>query len=104
MSGSGRFALPDVWEWSEDPPGCPEVVWRSSRMSLSGERPFWMYGSYREAPGCLGRPLGCPGVIGRPPRLSGSGWVAIPDIWESSGDPPGCPGVLESPSRMSLSG
>ena len=33
MSWSGREALPDVWEWSGDHPGCPKVVGRPSRMS-----------------------------------------------------------------------
>ena len=36
MTGSGRLALPVVWEWSGDPSGCPVVVGRLSRMSLSG--------------------------------------------------------------------
>ena len=25
--------------------------------------------------------------------MYGCGWVALPDIWESSGDPPGCLGA-----------
>ena len=33
MSGSYWEALPDVREWSEDPPGCPGVVGRPSQMS-----------------------------------------------------------------------
>ena len=36
MSGGGQEILPDVWEWSGDPPGCPGVVDRPSRMSGSG--------------------------------------------------------------------
>ena len=36
MYGIGRLALPDVWEMSGVPPGCPEVVWMPSRMSRSG--------------------------------------------------------------------
>ena len=43
MSGSGRKALPDVWEWSGGPPGSPEVV----------GRPSW--------------------VVGMPSRMSGRG-------------------------------
>ena len=35
MSGSGREALPDFWEWSGFPPGCQGVV----------ERPYRMFGS-----------------------------------------------------------
>ena len=38
MFGSGRLALPDVREWSEDPLGYLRVVGRPSRMSRSG----WM--------------------------------------------------------------
>ena len=36
MSGSYRESLTDVREWVGDPPGCPEVFVRSSRMSESG--------------------------------------------------------------------
>ena len=36
MSGSGREALSDVWEWSRSPPGCPGVVRMPSRMTGSG--------------------------------------------------------------------
>ena len=36
MSGSGREAIPDVWEWSGDLSGCPGVVKRLFRMSGSG--------------------------------------------------------------------
>ena len=53
MSGSGRETLPDVWEWSGDPPGCPGVVGRPSQMSGSG----------RETP-----------------RMSGSGWEVFSDV------------------------
>ena len=37
ISGSGREALPDVWEWSEGPHECLGVVGRPSRMSGSGQ-------------------------------------------------------------------
>ena len=40
MFGSGREALPDVWEWSGCPPGCPSVVRRPSRMFGSGRETF----------------------------------------------------------------
>ena len=63
MSGSGRDTLPDVWEWSGDPPGYLGVV---------------------------GRPAGCPGVVERLSRMSGSGletlvyvrkwWKPLPDV------------------------
>ena len=36
MSGSGSEALPDVWEWSGGPPGCPGVVGRPFQMNGSG--------------------------------------------------------------------
>ena len=84
MSGSGRKTLQDVRKWSGGPPKCPGVVGRSSRMSLSGERPSRMSGR-------VGRPLGCPGVVRRTSQISGSGREAClmsgsgreapPDIW-----------------------
>ena len=49
MSGSGREALQDVWEWSGGPPVCPVVVGRSSRMSGSGREALLEAGSGREA-------------------------------------------------------
>ena len=36
MLESGEEALPDVREWSGDPPGCPGEVGRPSLMSESG--------------------------------------------------------------------
>ena len=33
-----------------------------------------------------------------------SGWKALTNVRELSGDPPGCPGVIERPSRMIGSG
>ena len=33
--------------------------------------------------------------------MSGSSWVALPDVRECSGDPLGCLEVVGSPSRMS---
>ena len=54
MSGSGRDALPNVRERSEGPPRCPGVVGRASRMSRSGQRPYWMSGSCSDSlPGVL---------------------------------------------------
>ena len=38
MSGSGREALPNVWEWSGGPPRCPGVVGKPSRMSRKPSR------------------------------------------------------------------
>ena len=48
-SGSAREALPDVQEWSEGPPGGPEVLERPSRRSRSGRKACWSSGSSREA-------------------------------------------------------
>ena len=49
-------------------------VRRYSQMSRSGWRPFWM---------------------------SGSGWLALPEVLNWSGGPPRCPGMVGRPSRMS---
>ena len=107
MPGSVWDALPYVWEWSGGPPGCSRVVWRPSRMSLRGGRPFKMSGSCREA---------LPDVPegGRQSRLSGSSrktrpdvrewWEALPDVRDRSGGPPGCSAVVRRPSRMCGSG
>ena len=67
--GSDREALQDVRKWSEDPCGCPGVVWRPFRMLE------W-----------LGCPPGSPGVLGRPSQMSGSGREILPDVpewWEA---------------------
>ena len=45
MSGSGRETLPDIREWSSNPPECPKVVEKSSRMF---GRPSRMSGSVRK--------------------------------------------------------
>ena len=62
MSGSGREALSDVWEWSGGPRGFAGVV---------------------------ERPPGCPGVIGTPFRMSRSGREALPNVQEWSVGYPG---------------
>ena len=46
--GSGRVTLPEVWKWSGDPPGGPEVVVRSSRRLKVVGRPSRRSGSGRE--------------------------------------------------------
>ena len=78
MSGSGRLALPDVWEWSGVPPGCS------------------------------GGPPGFLGVIEMPSQMSGSDWDALPDVRQLSGGPldfrewsgdfPGCSGAFRRSS------
>ena len=35
MSGSGLEVLPDVWEWTGAPLGCPGVIGRTSQISMS---------------------------------------------------------------------
>ena len=100
MSESGLDALPEVREWSGDPPECPGVIGRPSRMSGS---PCRMFGRGRLAlsdvrewseglPGCPGgvagspgvvkRVSGCPGVFVRPSRLSRSGRQTLPYVRE----------------------
>ena len=59
MSGSGQEYLPDdrelleslpnVLEWSGDPPGCPGVVGSLTGCLGVVERQFWMSGSGQEA-------------------------------------------------------
>ena len=115
MSGSGREALPDVWEESGDPPEClvglpgcsevlggpskyPEVVGRPSRMSASGRKAL---SDGREWSRCS---LGCPGAVGMPYRMSGIVWEAVLDVWQLKGGPPGCPGVVGKSSRIPGSG
>ena len=81
MSGSGRLALPNVQEWSGDPPVCPGVVGRPSRMSGCG--PDTVPNHRKDLPDVQewsGVPPGCPGVVGRPSRMSGSGREAIHDV------------------------
>ena len=85
MSGSGREAFPDVWEWLGGPPRCPGVVGRPYRMSGSG--PDTLPGCPKGPPGCPGRsggPAGCPGVVWMPSRMSGSGREALRDVREWS--------------------
>ena len=91
MSGSGQDALPEVQEWSDNPPGCPGVVGRPSQMSenvgrpsqisLSGGTPFRMSGSGRETCRMFVRPTQMCGS-GREALsdIRGSGWEAAPDV------------------------
>ena len=68
--------LPEVWNWSGDPPGGPKVVGRPSRRSGTDWQTLpkiqkWSGGS----------PEGSE-VFGRPSRKSGSIWEALPEIRE----------------------
>ena len=76
MSGNGREALPDIREWSGDPPKCSVVV------------------------GGLYEYLG---VVGFPSQMSESCWKTLQDVRKWSGVSPKCPGVVGRPSLMSLS-
>ena len=84
MSGSGGEALtniykwsgtlPDDRDWSGDPPRCPGVVGKPSRMSRSGREALkdvqeWSRGLQ-----------GCPGVVGRPSKMSGGGREVLPYV------------------------
>ena len=60
MFGSGREALPDVWEWSGGPPRCSGVVGRPSQMSGSGRESLPKVQKWSEDP------PECPGVVRRP--------------------------------------
>ena len=85
MSWSGREALPNVWELSGGPHGCPGVVKRPSWMSWSGRetllvvREWWealpyvreLSGDPPECPCGMGGYSGCPAVVGMPSRMSG---------------------------------
>ena len=96
MSGSGQEALPEVWEalpdvreWSGDPPGCPSGLGSPS--------------------GCVGSPHGCPrvieglpecpGVVGNLSHMTG----VLPNVRNWSVIPSECQGVVGRPSRMSRS-
>ena len=77
MSGSGREALQDVWDWSGDPDECL---------------------------GVMGGPHGCQGVVGRPSPMFRSDWDVLPNVQGWLRGPPGLPGMFRRPSRMSGSG
>ena len=49
-----REALPDIWEWSGGPPGCPGVVERPSLISVSGRE------ALSDVRVCSVGPPGCP--------------------------------------------
>ena len=66
MSGSGRQALQDVWEWSGVPPGC-----NGSGLESLLDVQEWSGGF----PGYLG-------VVKRPSRMSGSSREAHPEVQE----------------------
>ena len=92
MLESGRDALPDVRGWWRGPPKCSGVVGRSSRMSLSGESPFWMFGSSREVPQMSGSARE---ILLNVPEW----WEDLTDVREWLGGPPGCPKVVGTPFR-----
>ena len=67
MSGSGREALPDVWQCLGGLPRILAVVRMPSQMTRSGGLVF---------------------------QSSRGGWEALPDACEWSGFPSGCPEVV----------
>ena len=83
MSGSGRKTLPVVREWSRDPPKCPGVFRKPSRMFESGRKALL---DVREALSDVqkwtGDTFGCPGMVEKPSRIPGSGLEALPDVWQ----------------------
>ena len=66
MTGSGREALPDVWEWLG---GLPDV------REWSGD-----------PPGCAGGSPGFSRVVRRPSWMTGSGLETLPDVREVHSD------------------
>ena len=90
MSGSGREVLPDVREWSRGYPECPGVVGRSSRLYVSGGRPFQMTGSGRDSLTDVrkwsGDPPACLAVVRRPSRMSRSSQESLPNVWSAFTD------------------
>ena len=72
MSGTGQETLPEVWKWSGDPPGGPEVVERPSRRYASGWEALlevWKFS--------VDRPGG-PEQVERPSGRSRSGIETLP--------------------------
>ena len=85
MSGSGREALPDVWEWSGGLPGCPGVFGWPSRMCSSSKVALPDVGSSPGCPELVGNPPRCPGLVQRSSSMSKSGQEALLDVREWSG-------------------
>ena len=78
MSGSGRTALLDVRDCLGDPPVCPEVVWRPSRIFVIVQE------ALPDVRDRLGGPPGCPGVVGRPSQIARSGRQVLQECQELS--------------------
>ena len=81
-ASSGRRVLPEVREWSGNPPGGPGMIKRPSRKAGSGQESLpegreWL-GALQEGMEWSSGPTGCPGVDGRPSRWSGSGQESLP--------------------------
>ena len=76
MSGNGRVALPDVWEWSGAFPNVRELS-EGPRIPGSGGTALpdvreWS-GCLPGCPGAFERPHGYSGVVERLSQMSGSG-------------------------------
>ena len=91
MSGYGREALPDVREWSGDPPGFTGVVEKPSQMFGRGREALldealpdfweWLRGPPRFT-GVVGSPRGFAGVVGKASQMSGSGREGLGNLRE----------------------
>ena len=78
----GLETFPHVRQLSGGLPGCPGLVGRPYRMSVSVREALPNVREWsRVAPGC-------PGVVGRPSRLFGTGREALPNVREWLGVSP----------------
>ena len=97
--------LLDVREWPVGPPGCSEVVGKTSWMSGSGREALPNVREWWEAlHDVLLTTPGHRGVVGKTSRMSGSSREILPDVREWSGGLPECPGVVDSFYQMCGSG
>ena len=81
MSASGRDDLPDVQEWSGNPPGCLGVVRRPSRMPRKGRETLsYVLEALPDIQEWSGGPSGCLRVVRRPSQMFGSGQETLPNV------------------------
>ena len=78
VSGSSLGTLPEVWNWTGDPPGGPEVIGSHSRRSGSG----------REIQKWSGDPCGGTEVVGRPSQRCRNGRETVLEVRKWLRDPP----------------
>ena len=77
------MSLPDVREWSGDPPKCPRVVRDPLGCPGVVGCPSWMSERPRRCPGLVVKPFR---MSRKPSRMSGSVRKALPDIQEALSD------------------